>query len=129
MYDDDDDDDEDDDDDASINLYWAASCLSPATVRSAITWENDNGDDDKDNDDEVFFLNLWTQFPKGLGFGLIFWFVLPYFCNNKKLVSMFCLIIIISDEANHLLLTASSPSLLSFTGVAAIWKDDISWWL
>ena len=96
MYDDDDEDGydegEDDDDDASMNLYWAASCLSPATVRSAITWENDNDDDDKDDDVDNFFLNLWTQFHKGLGFGLIFWFVLPCFCNNKKLVSMFCLI-------------------------------------
>lgn len=31
-------------------------------------------------------------------------------------------------HTNHLLLTASSPSLLSVTGVAAIWKDGIWWW-
>ena len=34
--------DDDDDGDACVNLYWDASCLSPATLRSAITLDDDD---------------------------------------------------------------------------------------
>ena len=39
---DDDDDDGVGDGDACVNLYWDASCLSPATFRSAITLDDDD---------------------------------------------------------------------------------------
>ena len=38
----DDDDDDDGGGDACVNLYWDASCLSPATFRSAITLDDDD---------------------------------------------------------------------------------------